>query len=80
MRIHASDLAKDLVLAAQDGVRSEQNSPRSDNNMCVSCYKPKIVYDDSVKVERCMCDSNDVIDEEDIPLSELVEKRSPSYL
>lgn len=74
VKILASDLARDLVLAAQDGLNSEQNSPRSDNNMCATCFKPKIVSHDSIKVERCMCDSDEVIDEDDVPLSELVEK------
>ena len=30
--------------------------------MCTKCYKPKIVTHDSVKVERCTCDENEPIE------------------
>ena len=55
------DLAKDLVLASQDGLHPEQNSPRSESNLCMTCYKPKSITYDSVKVDRCTCDDNEPI-------------------
>lgn len=74
VRILASDLARYFVLAAQDGLSSEQNSHRSENNMCANCFKPTIVHHDSIKLERCMCGNDEAVDEDDTPLSELVGK------
>ena len=59
LKLLAPDLAKDLVLASQDGLHSEQNSPRSESNLCITCYKPKSITYDSVKVDRCVCDNNE---------------------
>lgn len=72
LKLLASELAKELALASQDGLHSEQNSPQSDQNMCTRCYEPKIVHHDSVKFERCTCDENDLGEENDTEPDKLV--------
>ena len=59
LKLLAPDLAKHLVLASQNGLHSEQNSPGSESNLCITCYKPKSITYDSVKVDGCVCDNNE---------------------